>query len=90
MLVDGKLKSVTFNRNSDDEIVSIKDISKDDWLLYLKIDNTLRGYIRLEKDTVDQDGSTPMPEDEKEFEYTIELRNSTDPGPFTVEGSHVP
>ncbi|MBQ6635594.1 MAG: Cna B-type domain-containing protein [Lachnospiraceae bacterium] len=90
MLVDGKLKSVTFNRDGENAIVSIKEISKDDWLLSLKIENTLRGYIKLEKDIVDKDGRTPLPEDETEFEYTIELRNSTDPGPFTIAGSHVP
>jgi len=90
MLVDGKLKSVTFNRDGENAIVSIKEISKDDWLLSLKIENTLRGYIKLEKDIVDKDGRTPLQDDETEFEYTIELRNSTDPGPFTIEGSHVP
>ena len=89
MLVDGKLKNVIFTKDADHQIISIKEISKDDWLASLKIENTLRGYICLDKVVVDKDGETPLPTDETKFEYRIELHNSTDPGPFTEEGSHV-
>ena len=90
MLVDGRLKSVTFNRNDSNEIISIKEISKEDWMLSLKIENVLRGYIRLEKRVVDKDGKTPLDDYESEFKYRIELENTANPGPFTVEGSHIP
>ena len=90
MLVDGRLKSVTFDRNEINQIISIKEISKEDWLLSLKIENTLRGYIRLEKRVVEKDGKTPRPDDISEFKYKIELENQMNPGPFTVEGSHIP
>ncbi|MBQ6635771.1 MAG: Cna B-type domain-containing protein [Lachnospiraceae bacterium] len=90
MLVDGKLKNVIFTKDEDHQIISIKEISKDDWLASLKIENTLRGYICLDKVVVDKDGETPLPTDETKFEYRIELHNSTDPGPFTEEGSNVP
>ena len=89
MLVDGKLKSVTFNRDEENnEIISIKEISKEDWLLSLKIENTLRGYIRLEKNIVDKDGRTPLPEDDTEFEYKIDIEDPLNPGRFT--GTHIP
>lgn len=89
MLVDGKLKNVIFNKDGN-IITGIKEISKDEWLASLKIENTLRGYICLDKVVVEQDGETPIPDDTTKFEYRIELHNSTDPGPFTVLGSHVP
>ena len=89
MLVDGKLKSVTFNRDEQNNaIISIKEISKEDWLVSLKIENNLRGYIRLEKDIVDKDGRTPLPTDNTEFEYEIDIKDPLHPGRFT--GTHIP
>ena len=89
MLVDGKLKSVTFNRDeNDNSIISIKEISQEDWLVSLKVENNLRGYIKLEKDIVDKDGRTPLPDDPTEFEYRIDLYDPVHPGRF--EGTHIP
>ena len=93
MIVDGKLKSVEFTYKEesvvDEEtgeptqvkvISSIKDISRDDWLVSLKMENVLRGYINLEKKVVDVDGTTALPDDNTKFEYRIDLHSDLHPG----------
>ena len=98
MLVDGKMQSVNFTKQygEDGETVVSIDISKmtseTDGLASLKIENTLRGYINLNKVVVD-DKNAPLPSDKTEFEYTVNLTNEVvDPdtgmGPFT--GDHIP
>lgn len=96
MLVDGVLRSVNLSSIEgvttitepahEVEITSMTDAAFD--LESLKIENTLRGYINLEKHVVGKDGKTPQPEDDTKFTYTISLYNSTDPGPFT--GDSIP
>ena len=89
MLVDGVLRSVNYTKTGDSiTITSMTDATVD--LQSLQVQNTLRGYINLEKVVLGKDGRTPVPEDDTKFEYRVELRNATDPGPFTVEGDHVP
>ncbi|MDO5133077.1 MAG: SpaA isopeptide-forming pilin-related protein, partial [Eubacteriales bacterium] len=87
MLVDGVLRSVTFDKVGD-VITSIKSISGDDWNVSLNMENVLRGYINLEKRVVDEDGKTALPDDETKFTYEIELYNDSDPGPFV--GDDIP
>ncbi|MBQ1303062.1 MAG: Cna B-type domain-containing protein, partial [Firmicutes bacterium] len=53
----------------------------------LKIENTLRGYINLDKVVVDEDNESVESDDTK-FEYTITLNSPITPGPFT--GDHIP
>ena len=92
MLVDGVLESVnyTIDKNNN-KLAEITGMTGEELgLPSLKIQNTLRGYIHLEKIVVDTDGATPVPGDDTEFTYTVELHNDTNPGPFTAEGSHVP
>jgi len=89
MLVDGALQSVSFTVDGmQAEITAMTD--EESGLPSLKVQNTLRGYINLNKVVVDADGTTVIPDDETEFTYTVELDNDTVPGPFTVEGDHVP
>ena len=91
MLVDGVLRSVNLTIDEDAGTVDISNMtSAEVRLSSLKIENTLRGYINLDKVVVGSDGVTPEQEDDTKFEYTVVLENDTDPGPFTVEGSHVP
>ncbi len=88
MLVDGKLKSVTFKMDQG-EITGISDISRDDWRVSLEIENTLRGYINLKKIVVGKDGTTLKPDDETKFTYHISMANyATKPGPF--RGDSIP
>ena len=96
MLVNGELKNVEFTETNN-EITGISSISNDEWLNSLMIENTLRGYINLEKRVVDKDGKTPLPEDDQKFEYNAVLENyslrseeNPNAGPFTEDGSHVP
>ena len=50
MLVDGVLQSVTFTKNGSGNITGISKITSDeDGLTSLKVNNTLRGYIHLNK-----------------------------------------
>ena len=92
MLVDGVLQSVNFTidgsnaRHAEISAMTGGELG----LPSLKVQNTLRGYINLNKAVVDTDGTTVLPDDETEFTYTVELNNDTVPGPFTVEGDHVP
>ena len=97
MLVDGVLKNVNFTVDETQELnenkVSFEKMSAldlDEGIPSLKIENTLRGYINLDKVVVGTDGTTLVSDDHSKFEYTVILQNSTDPGPFTAEGSHIP
>lgn len=87
MLVDGVLKSVEFEgTGSSRTIKNITDIEVDsDGVSTLKIENTLRGYIHLNKVVVDKDDN-PVRTDETKFEYYIELNN--DDAPFDAD--HIP
>ena len=95
MLVDGVLRSVDvdYTKDNDGKItnVSITGMTSAEVdLSSLKIENTLRGYINLDKVVVGTDGVTPVPNDKTQFSYDVVLENSTTPGPFTFEGNHVP
>ena len=97
MLIDGVLQSVNFTgydethtgAYSGDEITFTSITEENGGMDSLKVENTLRGYINLEKVVVDKDGLTPI-EDDTKFMYEVELLNSTQPGPFAVEGSNIP
>ena len=95
MLVDGVLRSVDVDYTKDDD-GKITDVnitgmtSAEVDLSSLKIENTLRGYINLDKVVVGTDGVTPVENDNTKFEYRVILENATVPGPFTTEGHHVP
>ena len=90
MLVDNVLKSVTFTKSADGKTVTFTDMTDNEaGLSGLVFDNTLRGYINLEKDVVDKDNA-PFAEDTTEFTYSVQLTNPNHPGPFKVEGSHIP
>ena len=54
----------------------------------LKITNTLRGYINLQKIVVDKDGKTELKDDNTKFTYQIDLTSPTNPGPFVDD--HIP
>ncbi len=92
MLVDGILENVIFTRNEGGITVSeMTPIDADgDGLSSLVIENTLRGYINLNKVIVDMDGTTVIGNDDTKFTYQVELSSTTEPGPFTYEGSHIP
>ena len=91
MLVDGVLKSV--NMSASGEAISIdkiEDIAVDEnGASSLRVENTLRGYIHLNKVVVDKDDKQ-VPSDTTKFTYDIELNNAGDGenGPF--EGTHIP
>ncbi len=86
MLVDGTLQSVTFTL--DGKNATITEMTEaEQGLASLLIENTLRGYIHVDKVVVDKDNQEIVT-DETKFEYTVILQNSTDPGPF--EGDHIP
>ena len=91
MLVNGVLKSV--NMHTSGETISIDKIDNiavdENGTSSLKVENTLRGYIHLNKVVVDKDDN-PVPTDTTKFSYDIELNNAGEgeSGPF--EGSHVP
>ena len=73
------------------KIIDTATISKisgsDAGLSGLEIENTLRGYINLNKVVVDEDGET-VEDDHTKFEYVIRLDSTTEPGPF--QGDHIP
>ena len=89
MLVDGVLQSVNYTR-TEGGITITKMTSEDEGLSSLKIENTLRGYINLNKVVLDSNGETVIPNDDTKFTYTVVLENTTDPGPFIEDGSHIP
>ena len=88
MLVDGVLKNVNFTRNGNN-VAFTSMTAGETGLSRLKIKNTLRGYINLKKVVLDEQG-THVTDDNTKFTYTIELHNSTNPGPFIEDGSHIP
>ena len=97
MLVDGVLKSVNFTINEEQEdnrnkvtFEKVTALDIEQGISSLRIVNTLRGYINLDKVVVGTDGKTPVKDDNTKFEYTVILENSTKPGPFTHDGSHIP
>ena len=73
------------------KIIDTATISKisgsDAGLSGLEIENTLRGYINLNKVVVDEDNQR-VEDDNTKFEYVINLDSTTDPGPF--KGDHIP
>ena len=92
MLVDGVLQSVDMSIVKDNEgniqTVSISDMTDNETgLSSLLIENTLRGYIHLNKRVVDRD-DVHIPSDSTKFQYTVELNSTTNPGPFV--GDHIP
>ena len=96
MLIDGILKNVeiTYTYRTDEQgkkVIASAVISKISdnqvGLSGLEIENTLRGYINLNKVVVDEDNQT-VESDNTKFEYTIKLESSLDPGPF--KGTHIP
>ena len=97
MLVDGVLKSVNFTINEEQEdnrnkvtFEKVTALDIEQGISSLRIVNTLRGYINLDKVVVGTDGKTPVKDDNTKFKYEVILENDTNPGPFTHEGSHIP
>ena len=85
MIVDGKLQSVTFTRDEEGNITGIESVTNyADGLASLKVENTLRGYLYLNKIVHDENGTEI--DDETKFSYHIKLEN---PSPV-FEGDHIP
>ncbi len=82
MLVDGVLRNVEFKSDG-----TVKMSPAGTNLSALQIDNSLRGYIKLDKKVVDKNNNE-IPYDDTRFEYEIKLQSPTDPGPFV--GTHIP
>lgn len=96
MLVNNVLKNVeiAYTYETDDhgnqviKTATISSMSNNEvGLSGLEIQNTLRGYINLNKIVVDEDGQR-VNSDNTKFEYTIRLESPTSPGPF--KGTHIP
>ena len=92
MLIDGVLRNVEVKYTTDDNgkitAAEINGITGSEaGLSGLEIENTLRGYINLNKVVVDKNNE-PVESDNTRFEYTIKLDTPTNPGPFT--GTHIP
>lgn len=87
MLVDGTLQSVTFtvSETNEKEITISGMTTEADGLGALTIENTLRGYIHLNKVVVDQDNKQ-LTDDTTKFTYVVKLQNAN--APFT--GDHIP
>lgn len=84
MLVDGKMQNVNFTKSGMN--VNISNMTNAaGGLPSLKVENTLRGYIHLEKHVVD-DNNEAIDSDRTKFEYTIQLTNED--APFV--GTHIP
>ena len=84
MLVDGKMQNVNFTKSN--MAVDISNMTSTvGGLSSLKVENTLRGYIHLEKHVVDQNG-VAIEDDKTKFEYTIVLTNED----ALFEGTHIP
>ena len=86
MLVDGVLRSVTFSKDANNKDIITHMTSADADLSSLKVENTLRGYINLNKVIVAKDGKTKVESDSTKFEYHVELENEK---PEFV-GDHIP
>ena len=77
MLVDGVLRSVTFEKDGNGKYVGIEEMtSADVSLSSLKVENTLRGYIHLNKVVVDENNDT-LANDKTKFRYHILLENAS-------------
>ncbi len=89
MLVDGVLYNVELaDNNGVITITEMEEISDgEEGVPSLVVQNTLRGYIHLEKKVVDKNDNQLLNDDTK-FEYSITLNNTTDPGPFV--GDSIP
>ena len=96
MLIDGVLKNVeiTYTYKTDEhgkQVIDTATISSitgsNTGLSGLEVQNTLRGYINLNKVVVDENNQH-VESDNTKFEYTIKLESSLNPGPF--EGTHIP
>ncbi len=85
MLVDGKMQNVIFTKTGDKTIAISKMTTEENGLPSLKVENTLRGYIHLEKIVIDSKGQT-VETDKNKFEYTITLENAEE----LFEGMHIP
>ena len=84
MLVDGKMQNVNFTKEG--KKVSISNMTNTPGgLSSLKVENTLRGYIHLEKHVVDQSGKA-IDDDRTKFEYRLALTNADAP----FEGTNIP
>ena len=87
MIVDGQMKSVNFTKTGEtitiDKITAIE--TDENGVSSLKVENTLRGYLHLNKVVVDEEGHE-VPSDNTKFSYTITMQN--DDAPF--EGDHIP
>ncbi len=84
MLVDGKMQNVIFTQSGNS--ISISDMTTTTTgLSSLKVENTLRGYIHLEKVVVDEDGQR-MESNRTKFKYTVVLNNADAP----FDGTHIP
>ena len=87
MLVDGVLSNVAITKSGNTySITSINNIASDQsGVSSLVIENTLRGYIHLNKVVVDSNG-TQLPQDNTKFTYTVTLTNRNP----VFEGDHIP
>ncbi len=85
MLVDGKIQNVNFTISEMNVTISNMTNEKGG-LPSLQVENTLRGYLHLQKFVVGADGETPVASDKTKFRYTIELTNEKAP----FEGVHIP
>ncbi len=98
MLVNGKMVNIVFEEEMDDDTLDLNTPYPIEQMTpapmnsigALVVDNSLRGYINVEKIVVDKDGKTVLNNDETRFNYRINLVSDLEPGPFTIEGSHVP
>ena len=96
MLVDGVLQNVNYEKlagfdtpTADAHEIEITSMSSETGGIdALKITNTLRGYINLQKIVVDKDGKTELKDDNTKFTYQIDLTSPTNPGPFVDD--HIP
>ena len=100
MLVDGRMVNIVFEdeMNEDGPLsltvpypISSMVPAPMNAIGSLVVENTLRGYINVEKIVVDKDGKTKLPDDTTKFSYDVVLDNEVlDPAPFTVDDSNVP
>ena len=98
MLVNGQMVNVIFEEEMNEETLSLTNPYPITEMIpapmnsigSLVVDNTLRGYINVEKVVVGKDGRTIKDDDTTKFSYDVVLTNGMDPGPFTEAGSNIP
>ena len=98
MLVDGRMVNIVFRDEMNEQTLSLTTPYPIEKMVpapmnsigSLVVENTLRGYINVEKIVMDKDGKTIKSDDTTKFSYDVVLENSMDPGPFTEEGFHIP